>query len=242
MNTKPYQITVGDVHVDVIPKEIKNLHLGVYPPNGRVRVAAPISMGKDAIRMAVICKLGWVKKQQARFSGQLRQSSREMANGESHYYFGRRYRLKVNEQPGPPRVTLRGVNYIEIRVDPLADISQREKVLLHWYRRQLRALIPPLITKWEPVLGSRVAEFGIKKMKTKWGSCNSSARRIWLNLELVKKPLPCLEYIVVHEMLHILERHHNDNFKKMMDKALPKWRLLRDELNQAPLTHEQWKY
>ena len=242
MNTRTYQITIGTLCVDVVPKAIKNLHLGVYPPHGRVRVAAPDALTKDAIRMAVIGKLGWIKKQQARFNDQLRQSEREMVNGESHFFLGRRYRLRVREQPGRTNVSLRGVNYIEICVNAHSDAVQREQLLLRWYRKELRTLIPPIIEKWEAQLGIEVAEWGIKKMKTKWGSCNPSARRIWLNLELAKKPLPCLEYIVVHEMVHLLERRHNNHFKELMDNSMPQWRLLRDELNQAPLAHEKWKY
>jgi len=242
MNTRTYQITIGTLCVDVVPKAIKNLHLGVYPPHGRVRVAAPLALTKDAIRMAVIGKLGWIKKQQARFNDQLRQSEREMVNGESHYFLGRRYRLRVREQPSRTNVSRRGVNYIEICVNAHSDAVQREQLLLRWYRKELRTLIPPIIEKWEAQLGIEVAEWGIKKMKTKWGSCNPSARRIWLNLELAKKPLPSLEYIVVHEMIHLLERRHNNHFKELMDNALPQWRLTRDELNQAPLAHEKWKY
>ena len=242
MNTRTYQITIGTLCVDVVPKAIKNLHLGVYPPHGRVRVAAPLALTKDAIRMAVIGKLGWIKKQQARFNDQLRQSEREMVNGESHYFLGRRYRLRVREQPSRTNVSRRGVNYIEICVNAHSDAVQREQLLLRWYRKELRTLIPPIIEKWEAELGIEVAEWGIKKMKTKWGSCNPSARRIWLNLELAKKPLASLEYIVVHEMIHLLERRHNNHFKELMDNALPQWRLTRDELNQAPLAHEKWKY
>ena len=242
MNTRAYQITVGTLCVDVVPKTIKSLHLGVYPPNGRVRVAAPFALTKDAIRMTLIGKLGWIKKQQARFNDQLRQSEREMVNGESHYFLGRRYRLKVREQPGRANVCLRHANYIEICVNAHSNSIQREQLLLRWYRKELKTLIPPIIEKWEAKLGVEVGEWGIKKMKTKWGSCNPAARRIWLNLELAKKPASCLEYIVVHEMIHILERRHNDHFKELLNKSLPHWGLSRDELNRAPLAYEKWKY
>jgi len=207
-----------------------------------VRVAAPLAVSDDAVRLAVIGKLGWIKRQRARFEAQPRQSEREMVSGESHYLWGRRYRLRVTEQPGPPRIVLRNKSTLELHVQPEASAERRERVLQRWYRQQLKVLIPPLLEKWQPVLGVQVVEWRIKKMKTKWGACNVEARRIWLNLELVKKPVQCLEYLVVHELVHLLERHHNDRFMAIMDKSLPQWRLHRHELNAAPLAHETWSY
>ena len=165
-----------------------------------------------------------------------------MVNGESHYYLGRRYRLRVHEQDGPARVVVRGIACLDLFVRPGTCAEQREAILLRWHRAQLKALIPPLLEKWQPIVGVQVADWGIKKMKTKWGTCNRKAGRIWLNLELAKKPIQCLEYILVHELIHLLERQHNDRFRAMMDQFLPSWRLYRDELNRAPLGHEKWDY
>ena len=242
MNIENHQITVSGLRVAIVRKDIKNLHLGVYPPNGRVRVAAPLRVSNEAVRLAVIGKLRWIKRQRARFEDQPRQSARDFVDGESHFFLGRRYRLKVIERPGPCQVALRGNGRLELRVRPGATLEQRERVLLHWYRERLRASIEPLLDKWQSRLGVRLAEWGIKKMKTKWGSCNSDARRIWINLELAKKPAKCLEYIVVHELIHLLERRHNERFLALMDEFLPKWRLYRAELNRAPLSHEEWVY
>jgi hypothetical protein len=242
MNTEGREIRVNGLSVQIVRKAIKNLHLGVYPPLGRVRVAAPLAVSDDAVRLAVIGKLGWIKKQRARFAGQQRQSQREMVSGESHYFLGRRYRLRVMERDGPGRVVLRNRTALELHVRRETESRGRERVLQSWYRQQLKALIPPLLQKWQPVVGVRVAEWGIKRMKTKWGSCNKDARRIWLNLELAKKPVESLEYIVVHEMVHLLEQHHNDPFRTLMDQFMPKWRLRREELKRTPLGHEKWEY
>lgn len=227
--------------VEVVRKDIRNLHLGVYPPDGRVRVAAPIVVSDDAVRLAVVRKLAWIRRQQAKFEAQQRQSAREMVSGESHFFLGRRYRLRVTEQTGPFRVRVGNGPYMDVCVRPGTSQDKRCQLLQEWYREQLRELIPPLIEKWEPVLNVRVASWGIRRMKTKWGSCNIAARRIWLNLELAKKPVECLEYVVVHEMAHLLERHHNGRFISLMDDYLPQWRTYRDELNTAPLAHETWE-
>ncbi len=228
--------------VEVVRKDIKNLHLAVYPPNGRVRVAIPLRLDDEAVRLAVISRLGWIRRKQAGLKQQDRQSEREMFSGESHYVQGRRYRLDVIEYTGRTSVCLRNNNTLEMRVRPGTSGQNREAALHRWYRQLLRAQIPELIAKWEPVVGVNVADWGIKKMKTRWGTCNNAARRIWLNLELAKKPPSCLEYILVHEMLHLLERHHNDRFREYMDRFMPQWRLHREELNRAPLAHEDWQY
>ncbi|MCX6619274.1 MAG: SprT family zinc-dependent metalloprotease [Acidobacteria bacterium] len=242
MNTEQRHITVNGLRVQIVRKDIKNLHLGVYPPNGRVRVAAPLRVGDGAVRLAVIGKLGWVKRQQAGFKAQQRQSEREMVSGESHYFLGQRYRLRVVHHDGAAKVLVRNKSALELHVRPATDTKQRERVLQRWYRQQLKELIPPLLEKWQPALGVQAAECRIKKMKTKWGACNTDARRVWLNLELAKKPVRCLEYLVVHELVHLIERHHNDRFISLMDKHLRQWRLYRQELNSAPLAHETWSY
>ncbi len=243
MNTerKTYSIEVRGTAVDVVHKDIKNLHIGVYPPNGRVRVAAPLRLDDDAVRMAVISRLGWIGRQKAKFQQQGRQSQREFATGESHYFEGRRYRLDVTERDGPPVVHLLNKSTMAICVRPGAERNIREAVLDRWYRRHLRDRLPGLVAKWEPEVGVRVNEVRIRKMKTRWGTCNPVARRIWLNLELAKKPPPCLDYVVVHEMVHLIERRHNVRFWKLMDRFMPLWRYHRDELNRAPLAHADWR-
>lgn len=237
-----HQLTVGDLVVDVVRKNIKNLHLAVYPPDGRVRVAVPLLVDDEAVRLAVISRFTWIRRQQARFEKQERQSAREYVAGESHYYQGTRYLLNVAYREGVPKVVVRNNTTIDLFVHPGSDIAQRERVMLAWYRRQLKQLVPPLVAKWEAIVGVEVAEWRVKQMKTKWGTCNPAAGRIWLNLELIKKPVACLEYIIVHEMVHLLERRHNDRFVAYMDKFMPQWWLVRDELNQAPLGHATWEY
>jgi len=242
MIAETHHFTVSGIKVEVLRKDIKNLHLGVYPPNGRVRVAAPLVVSDEAVRLAVIDKLGWIRRQKAKFAEQPRQSQREMVNGESHFFLGQRYRLRVHEQDAPARVAIRGVASLDLFVRPGTSAEQREAILLRWHREQLKALIPPLLEKWQPILGVQVADWGVKKMKTKWGSCNPASRRVWFNLELAKKPMPCLEYIVVHELVHLLERHHNDRFAGLIEAHVPQWRQYREMLKKAPLGHEEWEY
>ncbi len=236
MNTKMHRIAVNGVSVEIVRKAIKNLHLGVYPPHGRVRVAAPMVLTDDAIRLAVIGKLGWIRRHQNNFIEQPRESTREYVSGESHYYLGRRYRLDiVRAKSQSPRIELKNKSRMRLFVCASTSREEREKVLLSWHRRQLRRLAPPIIMKWEDRLGAQVAGFGIKRMKTKWGSCGLKTRRIWLNLELAKKPLHCIEYIVAHEIAHLIERHHSNRFASLMNRVLPKWRHYRDELNASAL-------
>ena len=242
MSTNSQIIKINDVEVRVVRKDIKNLHLGVYPPNGHVRVAVPQYVTDDNVRLAVISKLSWIRKQQANFEKQPRQSQREMIFGESHYCFGKRYLLDVIEQQGKHEVKLKTNTKMILYVRPGTRVDKRMAALTEWYRQQIKAIIPGLIQKWEPIIGVKVGSWGVKKMKTKWGACNTTDSRIWLNLELAKKPVECLEYIIVHEIVHLLERHHNDRFKGFMDKFMPKWKLHRDVLNQAPLAHDDWIY
>ena len=236
------QIEVNGLRVDVVRKAIKNLHLAVYPPDGRVRVAVPEHLDDEAVRLAVVSRLGWIRRKQETFEEQERQSAREMVTGESHYVQGRRYRLDVVTTEGRPAVALRDATTLELRVRPGMQAAEREQMLQRWYRRLLRAHVAELVAKWAPVIGVDVAEWGIKKMKTRWGTCNTDARRIWINLDLAKKPPACLEYIVVHELVHLIERRHNERFRELMDRHLPQWRMYRDELNRAPLAHEDWTY
>lgn len=231
-------ITVSGIRVQIVRKDIKNLHLGVYPPNGRVRVAAPLVLSDEAVRLAVVGKLGWIKRQQAKFADQPRQSAREMVNGESHYVLGRRYRLRVHEQPGKQYVALRGIAFLDLFVNPGLSTAQREAVLLRWYRQQLSERLASLVAQWEQTLGVQANAWGIKRMKTKWGSCNPVSKRLWFNLELAKKPVQCLEYVVVHELVHLLERNHTERFTALLDRRLPLWRQHRETLNVQPLSHD----
>lgn len=245
MTTEPRagvtHFTVSGLQVELVRKDIKNLHLGVYPPNGRVRVAAPLVVNDEAVRLAVIDKLGWIKRQRAKFAEQPRQSQREMVSGESHYFLGRRYRLRVHEHDAPACVAIRGIASIDLFVRPGTGAEQREAILLRWHREQLKALLEPLLEKWQTVLGVHVAAWGVKKMKTKWGSCNPGSRRVWFNLELAKAPTQCLEYIVVHELVHLLEREHNDRFAALVETHVPQWRQCRERLNKTSLRYEEWQ-
>ncbi|MEP7198655.1 MAG: SprT family zinc-dependent metalloprotease [Chloroflexota bacterium] len=237
-----HQITVRDMVIDVVRKDIKNLHLSVHPPTGRVRIATPLHVNDDAVRVFAVSKLAWIKKHQTKFEVQPRQSPREYVSGESHYFGGARYLLNVIYQRGTPKVVVRNKKYLDLYVRKGSDAAQRQRVMTKWYRDQLRAQALPLMEKWQAIIGVPVSEWEIKQMKTKWGTCNIEARRIWLNLELAKKPQKCLEYIIVHELVHLLERRHDDRFMALLNKFLPQWRSLRDELNRFPLSHADWSY
>ena len=237
----PHQITVQNIIVDIVRKSIKNLHLGVYPPHGRVRVAAPLAVSDEAVRLAVIGKLGWIKRKQAGFAAQPRQSKREMVSGESHYFLGKRYRLRVICAAGASKVVLNKI-WLDLHVRPSVTAEERERVLQHWYRTRLKEMVPPLLDKWQPILGVAAEHWGIRKMKTRWGSCSTDTGRIWLNLELAKKPAQCVEYILVHELAHLRERHHDARFQALMESVMPQWQLYREELNRTPLNCENWDY
>lgn len=240
MSTEGHQITVGGLHVDVVRKPIKNLHLGVYPPNGRVRVAAPVGVSDEAVRLAVVTRMGWIKRQQAKFDAQPRQTERAYVSGESHFFFGQRYRLNMIDGAPAGRVHIRNSRMVDLYVRSGSDQATRERVFQDWYRRELRSRAAPLMATWAYAFGVDLPQWGIKRMKTKWGTCNIEARRVWLNLELVKKPPQCLEYVIVHELVHFFERNHSDRFVALLDQKLPQWRLIRDELNAAPLACEEW--
>jgi len=235
------QIILGEIKIEVEQKEIQNIHLSVYPPNGAVRIAAPNRMDLDTIRVFALNKLQWIKKQQKAFKEQARETPREYLPKESHYFLGKRYLLKVIEQDAPPKVILQHKS-IDLFVRPNATLAKKEAVLEAWYRSQLKELVPPIMQKWEQEIGVKANTFGIKKMRTKWGTCNIEAKRIWLNLELVKKPIECLEFIIVHELVHLLERNHNERFVNYMNEFMPKWQFYREELNQLPFRYVDWKY
>jgi predicted metal-dependent hydrolase len=187
-------------------------------------------------------KLPWIWKQKAKFEAQERQTKRMYVSGETHYFFGRRYRLEVLYENGPAQVELRENTKIILRVRPLSTVAKREEVVMEWYRKELRNVADKMISKWQGKIGVRVKSWGIKKMKTRWGTCNQKAGRIWINLELAKKPISCVEYIVVHELLHLIEKKHNERFVALITKYLPKWRNEKEELNRFALSHEEWNY
>jgi predicted metal-dependent hydrolase len=235
------QIELGDIKVDVVFKNIKNVHLSVHPPNGRVRIAAPTRMSPDTVRVFAISKLGWIKQQQKKIQAQERETPREYLDHESHYLWGRRYLLNVFEEDARPKVELIHGKII-LRVRPGTDESKRQVIVEEWYRAQLKIAVAPLITKWEPLMNVKVERVFVQRMKTKWGSCSTKSRNIRLNTDLAKKPHECLEYILVHEMVHLLEPTHNAHFVSLMDSFVPKWQFYREELNRLPVRHEHWDY
>ena len=236
------KIAVANIEIDVIRKDIKNMHLAVHPPHGRVSISTPNTTDEEVVRLFAISKLGWIKKHVKNFKNQPRETKRDYITGESHYFFGQRYLLKLEEREGYSKVELKGVKHIVLRIKPNATTEEKSKVMKEWYRKELKAVLPDLIEGWEKVIGVQSNEWGVKQMKTKWGACNIEEKRIWLNLELAKKPPICLEYIIVHELVHLLERNHNDRFIKFMNQFMPKWRLHRDELNSLPVVHNDWGY
>lgn len=236
-------IKIGELDIHLTRKDIKNLHISVMPPDGQVRVSAPDTMTDTAIRMAVIHRIPWIRRQQAAFAKQERQSTREMVNGETHYLWGKRYRLEVIELDDlkSQTVKLKSGKLILTVNKGLSD-EVKIKLLSEYYRGRLKARAPDLIDKWSKKTDVTINSWQIQKMKTKWGSCNVEEGNIRLNLDLAKKPLPCLEYIILHELLHFKERQHNDRFKALLDIYMPDWRSRRDLLNQMPLNQENWKH
>ena len=237
----PTQIQLGDMVVAVIRKDIKNVHLSVHPPTGRVTIAAPAHMSLDTIRVFAIAKLGWIKKQQTRLRSQERETPHEYVDRESHYLWGKRYLLKVIEADQAPSVEVKGGTLI-LQMRPGSDRAKRREVMDAWYRDQLRAAAPPLIVAWAPRIGVTVDRFFVQRMRTRWGSCSPGRRTIRLNTDLARKPRECLEYIVVHELAHLLEPTHCARFVAVMDRLIPGWRHRRDLLNQLPVRHEEWAY
>ena len=233
------QIKLGDIAVDVVLKDIKNVHLSVHPPSGRVRIAAPEHMSLGTIRVFAVSKLAWIRKQQKKLREQERETCREYLDRESHHVWGKRYLLRVVEADGAPAVELKAGSVI-LKVRPGASADARGVIVSKWYREQLKAAIPDLLAKWEPILGVRAERVFVQKMKTRWGTCNPDRRSIRLNTDLAKKPPPYLEYILVHELTHLLEKTHNDRFTSLMDQFMPQWRQYRELLNTSPLTHEDW--
>ncbi|MFH1825502.1 MAG: SprT family zinc-dependent metalloprotease [Candidatus Firestonebacteria bacterium] len=243
MNTdKTYKLHISNLTIDVVKKSIKNMHLGVYPPAGRVRIAAPFRISDEAVRLFAVSKIAWIRKQKTKFEDQPRQEKREYVSGESHYFLGKRYLLNVFYHNATSNVVIKNKERICLYAKKNNTIKHRDAIFNEWYRKQLKRLVPERIQKWQNITGIKINDWKIKRMRTRWGTCNYKSRRIWLNLELAKKPLHCLDFIILHEMVHLLEKNHGDRFKSLMGKFMLRWQLYKDELNKSILSHEKWVY
>jgi predicted metal-dependent hydrolase len=234
-------LAIGGINVEVVKKDIKNLHLTVHPPRGHVRIVAPERMQLDTIRLYAISKLPWLRRQLETIRAQEREPAREYVNRESHFVWGQRYLFKVVERDKPPAVELRP-REIVLQVRPGTDKARRQEILAAWYRDRVRTAALPLLAKWTRILKVEAGAIFVRRMKTKWGSCNPTRATIRLNTELAKKPPACLEYVLVHELAHLIEPKHNDRLRAILTRRLPHWPHLRDELNRAPLAHVDWEY
>lgn len=229
------QIIVSNISVDIVKKDIKNVHLAVYPPNWRVRLATPLSMNEEAIRLLIVSRFSWIKRQQTKFLSQERETQREFVSWESHFFLWKRYLLNIIHSNSLSYVKIRNKKYIDLHIKNWATLEKKQQVTKEWYRNELKKHVKPIIEKWTIILWVEISNFWIKHMKTKWWSCNIRSKRIWLNLELAKKDKACIEYVIVHELIHLIERKHSDKFKEHMDKHIPKWRLYKEELNKSVL-------
>jgi hypothetical protein len=234
-------LELGDLHAEVTRKSIKHVHLSVLPPAGRVRVAAPAGMPLDTIRLFVVSKLGWIRTQQRKLRAQERETPREYLTKESHYVWGKRYLLDKQFLDAAPSVTLTP-RRLCLQVRPGTDMVRSEAILDAWYRQQIHDAVPSLLTKWEGRLQVSAEKVFVQRMKTKWGSCTPSRGYVRLNTDLAKKPIECLEYILVHELVHLLEPTHNKRFTALLEQCLPQWKQLRARLNALPVRHVDWDY
>ena len=225
-------ISISDISAEIEWKDIKNVHLTIYPPNARIHVSAPLAMTEEAVRLFLITKQSWIRKQVSLVLDQNRQTPREYVSGENHYFKGHRYRLKVVYHNAPPKVEIQGNEYIVLFVRKGTTVERRAEILREWYRFEFKSILPVLIAKWEETLGVKVNKWEVKQMKTLWGSCNHRTHNVIFNLELIKKPLHCIEYIVVHELLHIKVRLHNEEYTSLLNRYFPNWKQLKDELNE----------
>lgn len=235
------RLQLGEIAVEVVLKNIKNIHLSVHPPLGQVRISAPRRVSLDTLRVFALSKLDWIRRQQRKLREQPRETPREYLDRESHYVWGQRYLLTVEESEAAPTVEFQP-QHLLLRVRPGTEAVRREAMLTAWYREQLRQAVSPLIARWEPIMSVKVRAFSIRRMKTRWGSCTPKTGQIRINTELAKKPPECLEYLIVHEMTHLLEPTHNARFKALLDQFLPDWRRRKELLNQLPVRCENWRY
>ena len=234
------KLKISDLQIETVKKDIKNIHLGVYPPDGRIRVSVPLATSDETLRIFLITKSSWIKKQKGIFSKQERQTKREYVSGESHYIFGKKYQLTVKNSEAKQEIKITKKKSIELTVKSKTTIYQKQVMFEKFYRMELEKIIPKLLEKWENKVGVKVKEVKIKRMKTKWGTCNTKDKRIWLNLELAKQPLHCVDYLFVHELVHFKERKHSERFLQLLEKAYPKWRQSKEELNQGILSYFEW--
>ena len=230
------ELTISGIHITAEKKQIKNMYIRVIPPDGKVRITAPISATDDAIRMFAVSRIAWVKKQRQKFDEQPRQTERKYVTGESHYLWGKRYRLDVRYSNVRNEISVSGQNIIlQVRRDSTS--RQRANAMDNWYRGILKNAVPPVVKKCEELVGVMAREWQIKNMRTKWGTCNVAVKRIWLNLQLAKKTPECLEYVIIHELVHLLEKSHNDIFRAYMDRFYPNWRTVKEHLNEQMLDY-----
>jgi len=243
MNTvKTYLLKINGIEITVIKKKLKHLNLAVLPPDGKVRISVPNRIKEETIRNYAISKIPWIRKQQQKFISQTRLPKSEYVTGETHYFLGKRYLLNVVSSSEKPKAVIRKKKYIDLYVPPTSERNFKEKILVSWYRRELQRTLPEIVAKWEQRMGVKSSSVSVRKMKTRWGTCNIKSKKILLNLELIKKSPECLEYVVVHELVHLLEKYHNDNFKALMSKFMPKWVTYKEELNKSVIKHEEWSY
>ena len=234
-------VNLGSVQAQVLRKRIKHMHLGVFPPEGVVRISAPEGVALDTIRVFAISKLAWIKQQQRKMQAQPREPEREYIDRESHYVWGQRYLLQVQELERRASIALSGKNML-MTVRPGTPAEKRQALLDAWYRTQVREAAQPLLRKWQAIMGVQAGKLRVQRMKTKWGSCNPQTGLIRLNTDLAKKPPEHLEYVIVHELAHLIEPSHNARFVSLMNLLMPKWQHYRDELNTLPVRHEHWDY
>ncbi len=242
MSIKTGKLVMADMEIQTVRKNIKNIHVGVYPPNGRVRIAAPLRTTDETIRLIVLSKIPWIRKQRNKFAGQQRETPREYVTGESHYFMGQRYLLNVVRGPYRSRVQLSGMKRMDMYVNPKLSKGDKARMMERFYRLELSKLLDALVPKWEEKLNVHANQVRIKRMKTKWGSANIKAKRIWFNLELAKKSPNCISYVVTHELTHLIEKNHNKNFKEIIESVMPNWRQYRDELNSFISGDEEWEF
>lgn len=225
-------INVSDISAEIEWKDIKNVHLTIYPPNARIHVSAPLCMTEESVRLFLITKLPWIRPRVSQILDQNRQTPREYVSGENHYFKGQRYRLKVVYLNTPAKVEIQGNDYIKLSIREGATEERKAEALREWYRSEFKTILPDLISKWEKNLGVKVNKWEVKQMKTLWGSCNHKTRNVIFNLELIKKPVRCIEYVIVHELLHIKVRLHNKEYTALLNRHFPNWEQLKDELNE----------
>jgi predicted metal-dependent hydrolase len=223
-------MNVSGIEIEIVKKDIQNMHLNVMPPSGKVRISAPYGTSDDAINLFAVKKISWIKKQVEKFKCQQRQTEREYITGESHYLWGRRYKLEIRYSNKGNSIEVKG-NKMILTVREKSTRQQRESYVNEWYRAELKDKLPHWVKKWENIIGVKAYAVGVKNMLTRWGTCNSETKRILVNLQLAKKPVKCLEYILIHELVHLREKTHTNRFVEHMDSYMPDWRVVKDELN-----------